>query len=395
MAFCRSPANFRRLASLLFSRSRRFGFLQCTLGNFKSCSSVVQAALSYATDTQNGFPSQIAPGVKPGAVPIIYRTARYSSVAIYPQNYPLLDEANTQARASLQSSFEQQLSLAVLVQRLIDSGLDKIQHELVARQKTIVEGNIANLLQSSKVCYNQPLDCFVSVKNLELVVVDEAVLVLPILPTASLRIMTTSRGVWTREESVKYMNSWVDTWVSIPPTHERRRGQRHPRLSDLSEHESASIVLFITGVALREAALYFENKLVTTVPLGNKGAYPDKFGEGWAMVVIETTRGNPGWRDIDLTTARETIWQKEYPVADGVFLIAVKDAYGRSTRFDIEYQNWTRVQTNDGVYTKFYMRNRWWDPQSNGVSVRGAGNWSNEGNGSNEERVVRGPRIDP
>jgi hypothetical protein len=38
-------------------------FVQCTLGNFEQCATVVGAALSYATDTTNGFPSKLLPAL--------------------------------------------------------------------------------------------------------------------------------------------------------------------------------------------------------------------------------------------------------------------------------------------------------------------------------------------
>jgi len=49
------------------SNTGQAGFVQCTLGSLEDCAKVVGAALTYATDTQHGFPSQLDPNAKPGA----------------------------------------------------------------------------------------------------------------------------------------------------------------------------------------------------------------------------------------------------------------------------------------------------------------------------------------
>jgi hypothetical protein len=70
--------------------------------------------------------------------------------------------------------------------------------------------------------------------------------------------------------------------------------------------------------------------------------------------------------------------------ADGWYWLEVRDAYGRQTRFDLEYQKWEWVRPQprngriwflDGVLYH-ERRNRWWEPQGNGTSRRSTSPWT-------------------
>jgi hypothetical protein len=115
----------------------------------------------------------------------------------------------------------------------------------------------------------------------------------------------------------------------------------------------------VEGQALKQAEFRFENRTLNSIPLTEgAGTYPEKVWNGAAMIVVQTTRGNPGWRDIDVDAAMENLWgEKNMPNADGVFYVVVKDGFGRSTRFDIEYQKWQHSVTTSGNTTT--TENRW------------------------------------
>jgi hypothetical protein len=137
-------------------------------------------------------------------------------------------------------------------------------------------------------------------------------------------------------------------------------------LSAVAPNESASVILLIEGAALRTAQLFFENRGLKTIPLIQEaGSYAEKYGPDRAAVVVETTRNNPGWRDVDLWDERKKLWRGDIPRGDGVFFLVVRDGFGRDTRFDIEYQNWSRIvkstpNANNGrtATETFEFRNR-------------------------------------
>lgn len=406
----------------------RAGFVQCTLGSFSSCADVISAALKYATSTTTGFPSQIAPGAKPGAAPLLYKTIEYKAAGIYPSKYPFLDQANQQARERLHGFFEKQFSLSVLTDRIISIGLspDKLKDLLVLRQ--VIDKNIASILNASKTCYESPLQCVGAVQQLSMAAVNESLLVLPALPTAEYRLVTTTKGVWSREESVKVMMaSMVDVKSMYDDCAKKNPGRSLSRdtcadllvvsssqrstsstvkgvstksdtfetvrtqpesLNKVAGNEGASVALQIIGVALREAALYFENRLIKKIPLTREsGTYPDKISFDRALIIVQTNRGNPGWLDVDLDAARsESV--AEMPKADGIFYINVTDGFGRTTRFDVEYSKWEHVETTGDGTTQlketWIRRNRWWATKSDGTKVTGAGDWTYDANGKTE-----------
>jgi hypothetical protein len=236
--------------------------------------------------------------------------------------------------------------------------------ELLHRAKEIPSFafEVILILDVSKICYEDPLKCNVSVTSLALGTVNESVFVLPPLPSASFRFMTPDKGVWSRDESVKYMTKDVPI---KSPLSIRQAGKWE---------QASSFVLLVTGVLLKEAEFRFENRSISVIPLvASSTSYPEKIKNGEAILVIETNRGNPGWQDIDIDATRVSLWEKDMPNADGVFYVIVRDGFGRSTRFDIEYEKWERSETtyNNTTYTehRFEWQNHWWSPNSNGTDV--------------------------
>lgn len=68
----------------------------------------------------------------------------------------------------------------------------------------------------------------------------------------------------------------------------------------------------------------------------------------------------------------------EFPEADGIFSILVKDRFGRKTRFAVEYQKWRRKEGAQGTFTTSYAKkNKWADPNSHGL-FEGTEGWTED-----------------
>jgi hypothetical protein len=355
------------------SADARTGFVECTLGDLSKCGSTIAGALIYATAVDTGFPSQLQPGATPGPAPVSYTTASYAAAGIYPKNYPYLTQVNAQARSELHALFEKQFSLQILAHRLIRLGASQDKFALMQKVKDKIDANISHILDASKVCYNTPATCRDAVNSLQIASISEEVFVLPPLPTGSIRLMTTGKGIWSRQDSILYMDphfipeSAKKDWelcrnsaaakaagVNCGKNMVVVRNSRH-RLTNLGSElrdQGVSIVLYVQGVALSEAALRFENKTLRSIPLGSKNDFAEKAGADFAVVVIASNRKNPGWVDFDRQASRLRIQASEGVMeGDGIFYVAIKDDFGRETRFDIEYQKWW-IEVDPGNRTK-------------------------------------------
>lgn len=376
----------------VFSSSTAGGtdFVQCTLGSFDKCAAVIQAAILYASDTVHGFPSQIAPGAVPGPAPLIYTTSDYAVAGVVHPNYPFLAELVGEARHQLEGIFEDQFKIKIDVDRLLELGLGQDKVAAIQAQQTIVNNNLGKIVTVSKTCYDTPVKCPDAVNNLVLGAIDNEVIALPPLPKGSFRFLTTARGLWSRADSVNFAM-----------TPDPAKGGSPPYGVFAVVNEKASIVLLLEGVGLQTAKLMFEDTSVSPeIPLAiSAGRSPEKASDSSALLVIETTRGNPGWQDIDIVSARANLWKSSMPRADGTFYVLVKDAFGRSARFDIDYENWTRItapivivpvpttihvgdlhsftSVSDTIVSgctvneSLLEKNRWWESTSGGTDVSG------------------------
>jgi len=137
-------------------------FLQCQLGNLEGCSKVIQAALSYATDVEKGFPSQL--DAQTAAV-LGYKTVPYSAVAIYPGKFPGLEEAVRLARKEVADAFETQFHYLVIAERLMKQrGLGN-RRAPIEGERTKIKSNLTKLLDISKVCYESADKCWATVQE--------------------------------------------------------------------------------------------------------------------------------------------------------------------------------------------------------------------------------------
>ena len=158
----------------------RQGFVQCQLGNFDRCADVIQKGINYAADVHTGFPSQIAPGTQPGSAVITYRTAKYSAIGIYLQNYPGVSEATKIARQEVSNAFENNFRYDVAANRLLQTRNIGDRRQAISVEKDKVERNITTILDVSETCYNQPLICWAYKQDhLKLEAIDESVFLPP------------------------------------------------------------------------------------------------------------------------------------------------------------------------------------------------------------------------
>jgi hypothetical protein len=58
-------------------------------------------------------------------------------------------------------------------------------------------------------------------------------------------------------------------------------------------------------VGLDRADIMFENMKIAEMALSRAGGqYAEKAGDDFAMIVVDTTRGNPGWQDVNRARMR-------------------------------------------------------------------------------------------
>lgn len=365
-------------------------YVQCTLGSFENCASVIEAALNYATDLNTGFPSQVA--LNP--TPLMYRSAKYATAGLLVSPPPFIAEVTREARRQLHLIFEKNFRLLILANRLLEHGLHGDKRADILFERETLEANIVIILEAADSCYDLPASCHEKVQDLRLASINENVFELPGIPQASFRLLTSDRGVWPRESSVEFMRNALSSvrenenvyfvqegGVSIS---HYSVGPRDVGLAELGAEGGASVVLHVEGVALNEAILYFEDRRLGSVQLTpGTQLFPGKRDNDSASLVVRTTRQIPGWLDFDIDSYRESLWDDELPVADGAFYIVVRDDFGREVRFDVEYQTWERsVQTMNGrrvVIETFTFKNKWWDSGSDGTSLLGDEGWTSIG----------------
>ena len=144
--------NTDKLTDILSGTEKgRAGYVQCTLGDFTSCAGVIQQALTYATDTTKGFPSQLAVGVTPGPTETSCSTAPYESMGIFDENYPGLAEVTKHARFEVAQEFEKQFKYKVTIDRILLSksiGFERKSKLMI--QATKADTNVNKILEISK-----------------------------------------------------------------------------------------------------------------------------------------------------------------------------------------------------------------------------------------------------
>lgn len=343
----------------------RLGFVKCSLGDFEKCAQVVSQALKYATDTRDGFPAQIAPGAQPGASPILYRTAPYSAAGLYKTPPPLVTQAIQRARENLSTEFQHQLRLGLLADRLLNQGFAGDRLLALTSQRSIIDANVSAIVDVALVCYENPLACLDATRSLHVAPVDETAFLLPPLPATSFRIVDTDGRIWSREESLGYFHDCEKSRFGC---------DLQARETDDTQH---SVGLVIYGTALQKASLYFEDVLLQTISLDDPAAGWQKIGDGFRVLIVDSLRGNPGWRDVDVDLQRVNLVDKDkqFARADGTFYVVTEDGFGRKVRTDLLYEQWNQTESvkGDRKITKLDLTvfQDWWHVDVSGPFMPG------------------------
>lgn len=364
----------------------RAGFVECSFGAFEKCKGVIAAAMDYATSPM-GFASQLTPGARPGPNPISYITAKYSDAGINPPgaNQPIA-VLEKKYRDDLEEAFEKNFGLSTAGKSLMRLQIPTQQRADLAIQMKVVDSNLIKIKDAVEQCFDNSNHCQQLYRDLNLSPIDEKVFQPPPLSVASFRLYSNNLGLLSREDSVKQMNKVWRTFREVMPTIDGEKVVEHETLYDIGiltqeKGEPFSVVLFINGPNLASAELFFENIYIRSVPITKA---PDRFDEKYpsnneAMLVVDSTRPMPGWRDVNLEDERVKLWKQEHPVAEGTFYLKVKDGLGREVRFDIEQYRWSRTigempgQSGRFQIEEFASRHRWWDPNSAGTNLKGNG----------------------
>jgi hypothetical protein len=254
-------------------------------------------------------------------------------------------------------------------ERLATSGLQGTRLSTLNAQHELIESNILAIVGVAQGCYDKPLACPEAVAGLTLEEIDKSAFSLPAVPVASFRLVDVDGTVWSRGRSVawfSYCYPALGDGGSIPPLSCDFK-------SRASSTETLSVALQVTGEALEEARLYFEDRHLKTVPLDDP-AWPQKLGPDYRLLIVDSVRGNPGWVDFDLDRERAILSVGDDATmrrADGVFYVIVVDGFGRKTRFDIGYQGWNATrgpsdkdQSRVVIASEIIVRNSYWLDES-------------------------------
>jgi hypothetical protein len=101
-----------------------------------------------------------------------------------------------------------------------------------------------------------------------------------------------------------------------------------------SPGNDASEVLAITGAALKSVTLFFENKKIHDISLTNGLQFAEKYKDGQAIIVFDSTRSIDGWRDVFLEKEIANLVNGGTKTAEGLF-------------FTVEYAMAVRISAAD------------------------------------------------
>ncbi len=375
-------------------------FVECTLGDITKCTELISNAIRYASNTVDGFPSQLGSEAIPGPSPISYNLSHINSAGIYPNDFKELTKIIKNAREKISMEFDKQYLYSIQLSRLLENNKGNTSRlESLISENTKVEKNIKNLINAATICYDSPNDCYSEMISTfeKIEKFDENVFALPPLAKAEFRLFSTKRGLWTREESVRTM---LDTFYFDK---ENRRFLTKEKLLEFNPdyfitnksgvffpstlplvaqniNDDISVVLFIFGKDLYQANLFFENVDLSKYELLNENpelrkmvkiplkiyenAFKEKYNSDGTIIVVRSTRSILGWEDINTALIRDQLRDGDYKRAEGVFYLEVEDFYGRKVTFDLEHHKW---MTPEGYSIVSY---NWWDVASAGVNTR-------------------------
>lgn len=148
--------------------SQAFGFVQCSSGKLDKCSQVLEQAISYATDTRTGFPSQISPDflanprVDGGPAVLSNTTQSYRAANIFFDITPELDAQMKLSRQLISQKYERAYAQYSRARRLVRDGVIRLsprQRDKFTAMESHLFLSLQKITESSLRCYQYPKQC--------------------------------------------------------------------------------------------------------------------------------------------------------------------------------------------------------------------------------------------
>ncbi|MEI6806119.1 MAG: kelch repeat-containing protein, partial [Myxococcaceae bacterium] len=148
--------------------SKAYQFVQCSSGQLEQCQKVLEQAVSYATDTDTGFPSQISPDflsnptADGGPAVLSSTTQSYRTANIFIEVTPELNSQIKLSRQLISQKYETAYKQYTRVGRLTRDGVIRLSPR--QREKFVsMENHLFDFLQraadASMRCYETPKQC--------------------------------------------------------------------------------------------------------------------------------------------------------------------------------------------------------------------------------------------
>ncbi|WP_127716169.1 kelch repeat-containing protein [Halobacteriovorax sp. HLS] len=141
-------------------------FVSCSFGDLVKCEKVLEGAIEYATNTENGFPSQIRPDSDPNSAtgPAVLKTYAYpyDQMGEYINFSPALTRAIKKTRQALNTVFESVFSQHHTTYTLINNGTIRLsprQRNKFVQMETNLYDQFFTLAEGIEQCYDSPLEC--------------------------------------------------------------------------------------------------------------------------------------------------------------------------------------------------------------------------------------------
>jgi Leucine-rich repeat (LRR) protein len=146
--------------------------IACSMANPGPCLDVLDAAIMYATDTNNAnaFPQQINPsniGTISGPAELSYITRPYTDLAYYPAD-PIVAGEIRRARERLRDKFEENLEYFQRC-RMLRSGvtfrMTARQSKVIDNVSEVIDGNLMIIQNAANICFTDLRGCSTAVQD--------------------------------------------------------------------------------------------------------------------------------------------------------------------------------------------------------------------------------------
>jgi hypothetical protein len=148
-------------------------FVKCSFGDFEKCSTVIENAIKYATNTSTGFPSQLKAGTLPGPVDISYVVTPYEAYNLGPRVPREAAQLALVSRTELSNKFEHTFWEFRQANSLLDLTTDRTRKAELTRIKQLVLSNLNAEHKAADVCFDTPDKCADIIEHLKLAEIDD------------------------------------------------------------------------------------------------------------------------------------------------------------------------------------------------------------------------------